>query len=314
MCQPPLQASIYLTRPKKKNVSTRQLIFSITLSGKIYKAFISKSQEATEDLIELIVLITLAIVLLLLIVLFVINRFVLNKLWHPFNDTLKELQQFNISSTTGLQLNDNNITEFRELNKAVTTMSNRVVSDYAALKSFTENASHEIQTPLAVINSKIELLMQAENFTGTQLHDFFTIQEEVNRLSKLNKSLLLLTKIENDQFHQSELVDLNRIVDHYLDKYEELIASKKIALTKKLEGKCEINMNEAMAQVLISNLINNAIKHNKDNGSIGVSINDHQLIVSNTGQSLTAHPDELFERFKKRQDRFRFFRAWAGHC
>ena len=284
---------------EKENVSTRRLVFSITLSGKVYKAYVSKSQEETEDLIELIVMITLAIVLLLLIVLFFINRFVLNKLWHPFNNTLKELQQFNFHSTASLQLTDNNITEFRALNKAVTTMGDRVASDYAALKSFTENASHEIQTPLAIINSKIELLMQAENFSENQLHDFLTIQEEAARLSKLNKSLLLLTKIDNDQFHQSELVDLHKIVQHYTDKYEELLITKRIALTKEVAGNCEVIMNESMAQVLISNLVNNAIRHNIDNGYINIKIDSHQLLISNTGALLSMQPNELFERFTK---------------
>ena len=280
-------------------VSTRILVFSLNLDGKNYKAFVSKSQEGTEDLIKLIVLITLAMVLLLLAVLFSVNRFVLNKLWHPFNDTLKELQQFNVSSIIPLQLHDNNITEFMHLNKAVTTMSNRVISDYTALKSFTENASHEIQTPLAIINSKIELLIQGENFTEPQMRDILTIHDEASRLSKLNKSLLLLTKIDNEQFQQSGLVGIQQIIRHYLDKYEELITAKKITLTKKIGDNAEVAMNEAMAQVLISNLINNAIKHNIENGSIDVVLDAHQLVITNTGLPPDIDTSQLFERFKK---------------
>jgi len=284
---------------QQEHILIRRLVFSITINNNNYKASVSKSQEETEDLIKLIVVITLAMVILLLVVLFFINRFMLNKLWHPFNDTLKELQHFNVSSTNGLQLKENNITEFKELNKAVTAMSKRVITDYGALKSFTENASHEIQTPLAIINSKTELLIQADNFSPRQMHDIVTIHAEANRLSKLNKSLLLLTKIDNNQFHQFAIIDLNKIINEYLEKYEELIGTKKITLTKIIESNCEIMMNEAMAQVLIANLINNAIKHNIENGTINIIVNKFYLSVSNTGLSLNINPNELFERFKK---------------
>ena len=173
-------------------VATRQLIFPVTVSDKMYKVSISKSQEETEDLITLIVSITLGIIALLLVVLFIINRFVLNKLWYPFNNTLNELKHFNLNSKKSLVLSNSNINEFRELNTAVTAMSNQVLRDYDSLKSFTENASHEIQTPLAIINSKLELLIQSENFTESQMLDIQTIHDEISRLSKLNQSLFII--------------------------------------------------------------------------------------------------------------------------
>ena len=277
----------------------RQLIFTINSAGKNYKVTITKSQQETEDLVKLIVMLTLAIVVLLLMVLFIINRFVLNKLWLPFNNTLQQLKQFNLSNKTAINLKDTNISEFIELNAAVTAMSNSVLKDYDALKSFTENASHEIQTPLAVIKSKLELLMQAENFSEAQMHYIQNIQEEISRLSKLNQSLLLLTKIDNQQFKDTEKVDIANIITKHLNNYEELITAKEIALTKNISEGNFVVMNKVMAEILVSNLITNAIKHNVERGSITIELNKDQLTVSNSGPVLATNPKELFERFKK---------------
>ncbi len=277
----------------------RRLIFPVNIAGVNYKVSVSKSQQEIEDLIQLIVSITLAMVILLLLVLFIINRFVLNKLWLPFNNTLTQLRQFNLLSKKKLELTYTGINEFMELNKAVTEMSSQVLKDYESLKSFTENASHEIQTPLAVINSKLELLMQSENFTEQQMNGVETIHDEIRRLSRLNQSLLLLTKIDNHQFRETEEVDLSKIIVKQLNNYEELIAARQITLTEHISKTPQILMNEILAGVLVTNLITNAIKHNIDHGTLEIVLQENRLSVSNTGNVLSCKPEELFERFKK---------------
>ena len=277
----------------------RILFFSVNVYGKNYNVYISQSQEATEDLMQLIASITLGLVLLLLFILFIVNRFILNKLWHPFNTTLAKLKEFDINQNQKLQLNTTNIDEFIDLNYAVTKMNDSVVRDYNALKSFTENASHEIQTPLAIVNTKLELLIQSENFTEAQMQNIQTIHNEINRLSKLNKSLLLLTKIDNHQFEEKEEVDIVKIITALLNNYEELFTAKRIDLFKEMETTVFILMNETMAQVLISNLITNAIKHNIDNGTINIFLNKTFLLITNTGTALQNYPANMFERFKK---------------
>lgn len=294
-----IYSSVIFSVADDENITTRQIIFPIVILGKPYKASIAKSQNETEDLIQLIVSITLGIVTLLLLVLFIINRFMLNKLWLPFNNTLSQLKQFNLSSKSSLILNDSSIDEFKELNTAITAMSNQVIKDYDSLKSFTENASHEIQTPLAIINSKLELLIQSENFTETQMQVIQTIHDEIRRLSKLNQSLLLLTKIDNQQFQETEAVDIAEIINRHLYKYEELITAKQISLIKDIEKIDPLIMNETMADMLISNLITNAIKHNVEKGTINIVLKENKLVVSNTGIPLVTSTNELFERFKK---------------
>jgi signal transduction histidine kinase len=290
--------SVY-DKHEKEDVTSRQLTFSLQAAGKNVAVSITKSLQETEDLVKLIVWLTLSIVALLLITLFIVNRLLFRNLWAPFNHTLQQLKLFSVNNKKEMVLQNSNINEFNELNNAVLAMGNRVTADYDAMKSFTENASHEIQTPLAVVNTKLELLMQSENFSEQQLQYIQSISGEVNRLSKLNQSLLLLTKIDNRQFTLAAEVDLSAIIEKYITNYEELLAAKKIVLQKEIKPGVTIFMNETMAGVLVSNLITNAIKHNIDGGSITIMLNEEKLQISNTGQPLSSKPSALFERFKK---------------
>lgn len=279
--------------------SYRQLEFPAVVAGKNFKIQVRKSQAETDDLIELILKITLGMVLILLVTLFLINRFFLNKLWRPFNATLQQMKKFNLSGKENVQLQQSTITEFTELNSAVTIMTKRVSQDYDEIKNFTENASHEIQTPLAIIKSKLELLSQSEALKEEQMNTIQSIYEASNRLSKLNQSLILLTKIDNQQFHENEKIDISLLINNHLNNYEELIAAKSISLKKNIEENIQLTMNEALAEILISNLITNAIKHNIEKGSINITLTPYALIIENSGQALDSDPMEMFERFKK---------------
>ena len=281
-----------------ENVQYRQLQFAASASGKQYKILVRKSEEETDDLVELIVKITLGILLILLITLFFINRFFLNKLWKPFNNTLQQIKQFNLSGTEKVQLEKSNITEFTELNHAVSIMTKSVSQDYDEIKSFSENASHEIQTPLAIIKSKLELLSQSD-VSEDQMNTIQSVYEATNRLSKLNQSLILLTKIDNQQFRESEEVNMSNLLNKHLNNYEELISAKLIIIKKNIADNVKLNMNETLAEILVSNLITNAIKHNINKGSIEISLTNNNLSISNTGVPLQSEPSELFERFKK---------------
>src|SRR6185312_16149784 len=148
----------------------RKLEFLITVNGKNYIATVKKSQQETEDIIQLILVITFSVIVFLLLVLFIANRFLLAKLWEPFNHTLAQLKHFNLSSKNKIELQKTHINEFEELNETVLFMTQKVKRDYESLKNFTENASHETQTPLSIIKNKIELLLQSENLDQIQIN------------------------------------------------------------------------------------------------------------------------------------------------
>ena len=284
---------------EKERELTRILVFPLTVNGKLYRVEVSKSQEGTEDLLQLIVIITISVVILLLLILFIVNRVLFNKLWQPFNQGLTALKKFSLSTVQNPQLQSSNIDEFNELNDSIMVMTGRVLKDYDSLKDFTENASHEIQTPLAIIKSKLELLLQMENLREEQMRNIQTIADAVNRLSKLNQSLLLLTKIENNQFSINQEVSFENIIKRSFDHYEELIAAKQLTIELSMEDPHPILMNETLAEILVSNLMTNAIRHNMENGSIKVVLTQRELVISNTGRSLHTNPTDFFERFKK---------------
>ena len=286
---------------EKEYITTRQLIFSIKVADKTYKVNILKSQEETEDLVKLILLITLIIVLLLLIILFLVNRFLLSRLWKPFNSTIDELKKFNLSGKEKPQLKDSSINEFKELNEAVTIMAGHVSREYNTLKVFTENASHEMQTPLAVINSKLDVLIQDESINEQQMNQLQGIYQALDRLSKLNYSLLLLTRIGNNQFTQTENIPLDKIVKEKLIQFEELTESRRLKVTTDITPAI-ICCNKELLDILLNNLLNNAIRYNLENGEIFILVSTNKMVIANSSSIQALDEKLVFQRFYRHND------------
>jgi signal transduction histidine kinase len=279
--------------------SFRRIDFLVIQGDKYFIATVKKSQQETEDIVRLILMITFFIIAILLLILFISNRFLLSNLWKPFRNTLEQLNQFNFFSKNKIALQKTDIDEFKELNETVLFMTQKVTLDYQMLKGFTENASHEIQTPLAIIKNKVELLSQSENLTEAQINVLQSLNEAAARLSRLNQSLLLLAKIENLQFTHVDTIDFSSMLKRYIDNFDELAQAKGLRISKNIEDNVIMQMNESLAEILISNVISNAIKHNLDNGNITVEFNKNHFRVSNTGPVPHGDTSELFERFKK---------------
>jgi len=178
-------------------------------------------------------------------------------------------------------------------------MSKKLQQDYRSLKEFNENASHEIQTPLAIIKSKLELLIQNEALDEDQMRIINSVYEATNRMSRLNQGLLLISKIDNNQFPRAEKINFQQLIEKNLEHFEELISLKKIRVTVSFSKKVEHEMNKTLAEILVSNLLSNAIRHNLEEGEISVTMDAENLTISNTGHPLTLSPGELFERFRK---------------
>jgi signal transduction histidine kinase len=290
--------SVYNKRENEEE-PYRRIEFLVTQNGTNYIATVKKSEQQTEDIVRLILTITFSVIAVLLLVLFITNRFLLGKLWEPFNHTLNQLKQFNLSSKNNIALESTNVDEFIELNKTAISLTQKVKNDYDSLKSFTGNASHEIQTPLAIIKNKIELLSQSDNLEESQIHIIQSLNDATARLSRLNQSLLLLTRIENRQFEPSDRIDLSAVVQKRIDNFRELAKLKDIKIEKNIKNNITVEMNDSLADILISNIILNAIKHNFPGGTIRINLNESAFAVSNTGDEPKLKTTELFERFKK---------------
>ncbi|HZY37278.1 MAG TPA: HAMP domain-containing sensor histidine kinase [Mucilaginibacter sp.] len=276
----------------------RGLVSAVAVGDKYYKILIVESTVETEDLIRLIFTITIAVILLLLAVLLITNRLILNRLWQPFYNIMKELRLFRLTDNRDMPKLDTNIDEFKELNAAVTDMAGRAKLDYKDLKIFTENASHELLTPIAVINSKLDSLIQTENFSERQSKLLTDLYGAVARLNRLNQSLLLLAKIENRLLHEQVGIDMKALVEETLGQFEEIFQDRLIQVKSVLAEK-EIYANPYLAEVLLNNLINNAIRHNYKGGDILIELTSEKLVIQNTGDEPELKSEKIFTRFHK---------------
>jgi signal transduction histidine kinase len=182
-------------------------------------------------------------------------------------------------------------------------MSEKILQDYMNLKEFNENAAHELQTPLAVIKSKLDLLIQNEKMDESQMNLINSIYEATTRMSRLNQGLLLISRIQNNQFNVSEEVNIETIVDSTLVHFGEMIDLQFIRVTKQYIDPMVVHMNRTLAEILVNNLLSNAIRHNIQNGSIHITMNAKIFTIANTGPSLNVDPRQLFERFRKSDER-----------
>jgi signal transduction histidine kinase len=292
-----LNTAFYNTNVKGYE-SGRGIISSVTVNRKYYKILVVESKVETEELIRIIFAITIIVILLLLGTLLVTNRLILTRLWQPFYKIMGELRLFNLADNTELQKVETDTDEFEELNTAVINMTSRVKHDYRDLKLFTEHASHELLTPIAVINSKLDTLIQTENFSERQSKLLNDLYNAVNRLNRLNQSLLLLVKIENKLEHDRELIDLRVVLEEMIVQFDEIFYDKKLNLSYTLENKV-VNGSRYLVDILLNNLVSNAIRHNHIGGSIDIKLNANSLTISNTGDSNALPVDDIFKRFHK---------------
>lgn len=264
-----------------------------------YKVTIQNPLYETEDLSRAVFIVFAGLVAALVSALLLVNYWLSNRLWKPFYQTLATLGTFKISETKPLEFPLSTTTEFQTLQQNLDQLTSLVRQEYASLKTFTENASHELQTPLAVISSNLEQLLQAPNLSPGQLEQISGLLDTTGRLAKMNQTLLLLTKIENYQFGARAKVDLSLLVREKLMLWDAFIQHKGIALSQQIAPGVEVFVNSHLADVLLNNLLTNAIKHNMAEGEIGVELTRQALAIRNTGRPPTMPVAQLWERFRK---------------
>lgn len=277
----------------------RQLSFVKVINNQSYYIQIFKSLEETDRLIVRIVLTINLLFFLIIIALLIVNRYSSRRGWKVFYDTIEKINKYDVDSHEYFALNKSDIKEFDDLNRVLLAMTERIKNDYLNLKEYIENASHEIQTPLAIISSKMELLLQSGDMSEKQYKTVVDAYDASNRLSRLNKTLILLAKIENRQFPESKEVYPSKIIDALLENLEDLILSKRITVRKETDEKMTLRMNPYLAEIMLVNLIKNAVRHNTEGGSLVIELDEEKLQISNSGAPLKIDPELLFKRFYK---------------
>ena len=278
----------------------RYIFFSgNTNEKKGYIITITRVLNEKQELLEDIGLYMFFLFFSLLIISFLINYLIAIRLWRPFYISVERAGKFDVQSDKSFDLPYTNVNEFRQLNSVFDQMTRKMRDDYLNLKEFSENAAHEIQTPLAVIRSKTDLLMQQKKLNKESISLIKSINEATTRLFKLNHGLLLISKIDNHSFHEKKLISLKEIIEKSLDNYKEIMQLKNIKIEKEVLDEALVEMNEVLADVLISNLLSNAVRFNIDNGFIKCHVDDRFLIFTNSGLPMTIAPELLFMRFQK---------------
>jgi signal transduction histidine kinase len=270
-----------------------------TNRNKGYTIRILQTLSEKKELLEDISLYLFFLFLSLFLISILLNYLISRKLWNPFNMTVAKAEKFDIQSDKPIDLPETNIKEFQQLNTVFNQMTRKMRNDYLSLKEYNENAAHEIQTPLAIIQSKLEILMQRKELKKESINLIKSINKATTRLFKLNQGLLLISKIENLYFQEEKEVSLKQIIENSIIQYKEIMQLKKITVETEANDPAIVRMNQTLAEVLVSNLISNAVRYNIDGGFIKCCINNGDLTISNSGAPLKTDPELLFRRFHK---------------
>ncbi|SNR35527.1 hypothetical protein SAMN06265376_10154 [Dokdonia pacifica] len=274
----------------------KELTSVVKTSSGLYEIKTRTLVIESEDIFTAIIVSFLSILAIAFIILFFINKSRNEKMWAPFFTNLNRLKNFSLESRGQLHLESSDIEEFEELNRELQSLTEKLYIDYNNLKQFTEDVSHETQTPLAIIQAKIENIINQNNISNKQYEELTSIQNDIQRLTQLNKCLILLAKIDNDQFSNKEKVDLKKLLENRIEDFSEITNVKFNLLASK---NAIIDIDPYLAEVLCNNLLSNALKYGDTSKPIEVIVDHRHLIVKNYGGAKIKDETKIFNRFYK---------------
>ncbi|WP_293924178.1 sensor histidine kinase [Sphingobacterium sp. UBA6320] len=240
---------------------------------------------------------------LIIISIFLLNTLVFYRAFKPFYQILDKLEQYQFGKIRISEPIKSNVREFNLLDTEIDKMLDRNEKIFKQQKLFIENASHELQTPLAISTNKLELLLEDEELAEHHLITISETKESLERMIKLNKALLMLSRIENNQFEAIEKINFNSLIHEISEELTDLMSFKGIDIQINEHGTFTIDFNVDLAKILLSNLMRNAINYNKSpSGLIKIEVYQHQFTIANTGKGKALVAEHIFDRFHKEND------------
>jgi signal transduction histidine kinase len=276
----------------------RQLATTFIVKGKPFGLTVRTSLVDNHDLVLAIGFVQVVVSILLTAGLLLLNRRLAKRIWKPFYNTLERLRAFELDKNETIPLVESPIIEFNDLNKALSHLTEKSRKVYVNQKEFIENASHELQTPIAIFQTKIDALMQSSHLAQPEAETLLELEMTAQRMSRLNKNLLLLSKIDNEQFWEKESLDLRAMVQQQADSQKPVAELNGIGILTTLEP-LYLNANKTLVEILVTNLFNNAIRYSTKGEDIMVTIQGRTLSVSNKGKQLAISFEKMTERFSK---------------
>ena len=280
----------------------RKIRFYHSFNNSSYKIEILQSQAQTDLLIWRIVILNVALAMSFFLIIFFLNHLSVKRGLRIFYKTVSKLENYNIGKPELISFENSEIDELNKLTDVFKQMTLKISNDYKEQKEYTENVSHEIQTPLAIISAKADELLQSENLKKTELEQLEIIMNTTTRLAKINQALILLTKIDNRFYTNEESIPLLKLINEKLNFFKDLLSEKKVKVKLDINSSYTLLMNSYLADTLFLNLIKNAIMHNIVNGEIIVKLDSSTLSIINTGQELNITGD-IFKRFIRSENK-----------
>ena len=284
--------------PRQSSDNFRVLIAPIQLNGEPYYFRSITSFEDSRETVLAIAAITFFFFIIILAGTLLINRALSKSIWQPFKNTLAKLKAFQLNKQATISFEQTDITEFNELHAALRSLIDSNIAAYQTQKEFTENASHELQTPLAIIKNKLDILFQQGDLSEKQ----YQLAEEMNmallRSTRINRNLVLLAKIDNQQYQQADQINLSDLLQQSINALEEHFDQKQLRLQKTETAPITLTGNSILIELLLNNLLLNAIRHSPAGGRVSFSLTHQQLTVSNTGEAALKE-ELLFKRFSR---------------
>ncbi|MFP3596229.1 sensor histidine kinase [Chryseobacterium sp. SIMBA_029] len=267
--------------------------------GKTQQLVIRTSTVEQDELVYDLTTALIVLYLLLVVSIIAVNGFLLHKAMRPFYLILDKLKKYQFGIPPSEMPQDFSIKEFEELDIEINEMIERNERAFHQQKQFIENASHELQTPLAIAINKIDLAIQNDELDKKNLNFLNEVKNDLRRMSGLNKSLLMLSKIDNNQFAKTVNVNFNELISELLNEYQDFIEYKKIEVNLVEKEVLEANFNRDLADILLSNLLKNAVKYNRQHGTIQIITEKERIVFQNTGTGVSLDPSQIFNRFYK---------------
>lgn len=291
---------VHFNKAEGHVIDYRILYHAIEIEGERYILTSRIPMVESEDLMGMLISQYGVIFIILITSLIIVQRIVSKKLWKPFYETLAAIERFNLEQGKTPQFSKTDIKEFAQLNEMLQGLIVNNLRTYKQQKEFIENASHELQTPLAVFQSQLDILLQQSDLTETQAGIIQSLYTVSSRMTRLNKNLLLLAKIDNAQFKEMQEINVNHLLESLIRDLKELAGSHKLKVTIDNIHPLIITGNKILLESLINNLIMNAVRHNiSEEGDIIVQLENRTLKVYNTGEMQALDSEKIFRRFSR---------------
>lgn len=298
--EPHFADTVVYSRFKDENVVYRTLTYSQKTPQGNVRITLWQTSMDTEDLISAVILSLISLFILYVLFSLWWNRWFVRRIWRPFYQVLNQLNSVDLNKRNKIVIDACDVDEFKTLTDVSNRMLQRIYEDYTTLQGLTETTSHELQTPLSVIKAKIEMLQQDQSITEKQFEQVKSLEMAVDRLIRVNRFLLMLARINNNQFIDVEKVSLNMCVDEFLSSYDDFIELKGIKVRKYYTEGFTLMIHPQLGEMLISNLLSNAIRYNIKDGWLAIYFTKTSMKIVNTYGNIIP-PGDLFARFKRSQ-------------